>query len=157
MMGVLFSTLSCTPKVVRCSISPDLSEVDQTQLQQDEDSIDMYLAEHNITDYKTDKSGVRYRVITKGSKDEAPTLCDNVKVSYKGWLLKTGVLFDSNTSLQMDPSRVITGWQVMLVQMHPGETREMYIPSGLAYGTRAAGPIPANANLYFQVTLERVY
>lgn len=82
-----------------------------------------------------------------------------VTVHYTGWLLD-GTKFDSShdrnqpLTFTLGAGRVIQGWDLGVVGMKVGGTRELVIPSKLAYGTRGAGGvIPPNAPLRFEVEL----
>jgi FKBP-type peptidyl-prolyl cis-trans isomerase FkpA len=89
-----------------------------------------------------------------------------VKIKYTGTTLG-GVMFDSN----VDPSKghtdplsvnltndksigngVIPGLENGMYKLQKGSKAKIYIPSGLAYGIRVAGPdLPPNANLIFYI------
>ncbi|MCK5100971.1 MAG: FKBP-type peptidyl-prolyl cis-trans isomerase [Desulfobacteraceae bacterium] len=102
------------------------------------------------------ESGLQYRVITKG-KGESPKPEDTIKCHYKGTTID-GVEFDSSYKRGQPAvfqlNRVIKGWTDALQLMKPGSKWELFIPSDLAYGDRAAGPaIKPGSTLIFEVEL----
>lgn len=85
-----------------------------------------------------------------------------VTVHYTGWLLD-GTKFDSSLdretpfSFTLGAGQVIRGWDLGVAGMKVGGTRELTIPSELAYGKRGAGGvIPPDAPLRFEVKLLEV-
>ncbi len=86
---------------------------------------------------------------------------DMVTVNYKG-ALDDGAVFDSSYTrgtpftFTLGAGQVIQGWDLGLVGMKVGGTRTLVIPPDLGYGTKAVGPIPANATLHFTVELLKV-
>ena len=105
---------------------------------------------------KTTKSGLQYKVITKG-KGPKPKETDTVTVNYRGTLIN-GKEFDSSYS-RGEPATfavnaVIPGWTEVLQLMPEGSKWEVTIPSDLAYGPGGAGgDIGPNATLVFEVEL----
>ena len=88
-----------------------------------------------------------------------------VTVAYTGWLHDSsrpeakGTQFDSssNFSFRLGAGSVIRGWDQGVVGMRVGGQRRLVIPPELAYGDRSPGsPIPANATLVFDITLNSV-
>jgi peptidylprolyl isomerase len=85
-----------------------------------------------------------------------------IHVHYEGFL-EDGRKFDSskdrgNTfSFVLGAGRVIKGWDEGFAGMKEGGKRTLHIPSHLAYGDRAIGPIPPNSNLIFKVELVQVF
>lgn len=77
-------------------------------------------------------------------------------VHYTGWLTN-GTKFDSSRdrnqpfAFPLGGGKVIRGWDLGVEGMLPGEKRILIIPPGLGYGSRGAGPIPADATLIFAV------
>ena len=86
---------------------------------------------------------------------------DTVSVHYRG-TLKDGTEFDSSLArprplvFPLGQGRVIKGWDLGIVGMKVGGLRKLIIPAELAYGERARGKIPANADLTFTVELMAV-
>jgi FKBP-type peptidyl-prolyl cis-trans isomerase len=78
-----------------------------------------------------------------------------VQVKYFGTLAKDGTVFDENfdkpTAIHfiLGQGQVIQGWDQGLVGVKIGSTVRLVLPSELAYGSQAAGSIPANSDLVF--------
>jgi FKBP-type peptidyl-prolyl cis-trans isomerase FkpA len=100
-------------------------------------------------------------VVGKGKVAEAGKV---VSVHYTGWLYtpvapkQRGMQFDSSVgrgpfSFPLGGGQVIAGWDQGVAGMKVGGKRTLIIPAALGYGARGAGPIPANANLIFDVEL----
>ena len=86
-----------------------------------------------------------------------------VTVAYTGWLHDSskpdakGAQFDSNTNFSFRlGGNVIAGWNQGVVGMRVGGQRRLVIPPELAYGSSGSGPIPPNATLVFDITLNSV-
>jgi FKBP-type peptidyl-prolyl cis-trans isomerase FkpA len=92
------------------------------------------------------------------------TAGSTVSVHYTGWLYapkapgQHGARFDSSEggppfTFHLGAGQVIKGWDQGVAGMKVGGKRTLIVPAALGYGERGAGPIPANANLIFDVTL----
>jgi FKBP-type peptidyl-prolyl cis-trans isomerase FkpA len=87
-----------------------------------------------------------------------------VTVAFTGWLHDSsrpdakGTQFDSGTyPFQLGTGNVIRGWHQGIAGMRVGGQRRLVIPPDLAYGSSSPGaPIPPNATLVFDVTLNSV-
>jgi FKBP-type peptidyl-prolyl cis-trans isomerase FkpA len=92
-----------------------------------------------------------------------------VRVHYTGWLYdaaapdKRGQKFDSSKDgnrpfdFTLGAQEVISGWDEGVAGMKVGGTRILTIPPAMGYGARgAAGVIPPNATLVFEVELLEV-
>ena len=87
-----------------------------------------------------------------------------VTVAYTGWLYDSarpdgkGSQFESNTnfSFRLGTGAVIRGWDQGVPGMRVGGQRRLVLPPDLAYGSRGQGPIPPNATLVFDITLNAV-
>ncbi len=97
----------------------------------------------------------------KGQGAEA-TAGKSVSVHYTGWLAD-GKEFDTSKKrgqpfrFQLGAGQVIAGWDKGVLGMKVGGTRKLTIPAAMAYGDRgAAGVIPPNATLLFEVELLEV-
>ncbi len=101
-------------------------------------------------------SGLQYKILKDGTGPK-PTAADTVECNYKGTLLN-GKEFDSSYKRGQPASfpvgQVIKGWTEALQLMPVGSKWELFVPSDLAYGARAAGPdITSNSTLVFEVEL----
>jgi FKBP-type peptidyl-prolyl cis-trans isomerase FkpA len=87
-----------------------------------------------------------------------------VTVNYTGWLYvpaapdRHGDKFDSSIgrepfTFQLGAGQVIPGWDQGVEGMKVGGKRTLVVPAALAHGDRAVGPLPANADLVFDVEL----
>lgn len=108
-----------------------------------------YCTANNIT-YTTHPSGLLYQIITPGAAAK-PNLCETVSMTYTGLLLN-GTKFDAGT-ISYSLSELIMGWQIAVPLIGKGGHIKVVIPSSLGYGSRAAGTIPANSPLYFDIVL----
>ncbi len=101
------------------------------------------------------ESGLQYEVMTQGDGAK-PTAEQTVEVHYHGTLID-GSVFDSSVqrgeTISFPVNGVIPGWVEALQLMTIGSKWKLFIPSELAYGNRAQGPIPAGSVLVFEVEL----
>ena len=96
--------------------------------------------------------GLTYTVIRPG-KGERPNAESKVTVNYKGMLTADGTEFDSGQAAQFPVGGVIPGFAQGLQIMQTGGSYRLCIPAALGYGPAGTGPIPANADLVFEVDL----
>ena len=101
--------------------------------------------------------GLYYRDITVGT-GALITANHTIGVYYTG-NLPDGTLFDSRASTTtpftfiIGVGQVIKGWDEGVVGMRVGGVRQLVIPAALGYGAFGSGPIPAQSNLVFTVTV----
>jgi cyclophilin family peptidyl-prolyl cis-trans isomerase len=106
----------------------------------------------------TTASGLKYVVLKEGKGPKKPSKGQEITAHYSGKLID-GKEFDSSykrgepIKIPIGAGRVIPGWDEALMDMVKGEKRILVLPPQLGYGPRAMGPIPANANLIFEVEL----
>ena len=105
-----------------------------------------------LTCKTTTPQGLNYTVIKPG-KGEMPGADAKVKVNYKGFLKSDGTEFDAGEGTEFKVGGVIPGFSQGLKTMRPGARYRLCIPSKLGYGEAGTGPIPANADLVFEVEL----
>lgn len=124
-----------------------------SQTKKDEEIINKYLADKNISAQK-DSSGLMY-VIHASNGGTKPTVQNCVEVKYKGTFLKSGQVFDQQKKIAFPLNRVIPGWQLAIPMLGIGDSATFFIPSGLAYGPQGMpqGAIPPDAILIFDVAL----
>lgn len=109
----------------------------------------------------TTGSGLQYEDLVEGT-GAAAQAGNSVEVHYTGWL-KDGQKFDSSHdrkrpfAFSLGAGQVIKGWDEGVVGMKVGGKRKLVIPAALGYGARgAAGVIPPNAELTFEVELLKI-
>lgn len=104
------------------------------------------------------------KIDTVVGKGKVAVAGQTVTVNYTGWLYmpkapkQHGMQFDSSIgrepfSFPLGGGQVITGWDQGVAGMKVGGKRTLIIPAAMGYGARGAGPIPANADLIFDVEL----
>jgi FKBP-type peptidyl-prolyl cis-trans isomerase FkpA len=96
-------------------------------------------------------SGLGYSVKRQG-RGHAPTDTDIVLVNYTG-MLADGRTFDKGSRVPFPVDQVVSGFAEGLKLMKKGGSARLCIPAALGYGENAAGPIPANADLIFDLEL----
>jgi FKBP-type peptidyl-prolyl cis-trans isomerase FkpA len=107
-------------------------------------------------------SGLVYWDIRVGNGEVAKE-GSHVRVHYTGWLTN-GKKFDSSVDagtpfdFTIGNGEVIKGWEEGVAGMKVGGKRQLRIPPALGYGAEGTpgGPIPAQANLIFDVQLLQV-
>ncbi len=98
-------------------------------------------------------SGLGYQELRAGT-GARPVASDQVTVNYIGYLAADGSVFDQGENARFGVGGVISGFAEGLQLMPKGSIYRFCIPSAQGYGERGAGPIPANADLVFQVELK---
>jgi len=103
---------------------------------------------------------------TKTGEGATAKAGNKVSVHYTGWLSDNGAKgkkFDSSVDrgqpfqFTLGAKQVIAGWDEGVAGMKVGGKRTLTIPPELGYGARgAAGAIPPNATLIFDVELLQV-
>ncbi len=106
----------------------------------------------------TTASGLKY-IMVKANKEGEPVVeGSKVKVHYTGYF-KDGKMFDSSVErgqpfeLKVGAGQVIKGWDEGLALLRKGEKAKLIIPHTLGYGDQGYGPIPAKAELVFDVEI----
>lgn len=103
-------------------------------------------------------SGLQYVITQSNPKGQSPKTGDKVVVHYTGKLTNDTV-FDSSVKrgqpfqFDLGKGRVIKGWDEGIALLKKGEKATLIIPAELGYGNRAAGSIPPNSTLIFDVEL----
>ncbi len=101
-------------------------------------------------------SGLKHKLIRKGTGALRPGGKDTVKVHYTGWTTD-GKMFDSSVArgepIEFPLDRVIPGWTEGLQLMVDGEKRRFWIPGNLAYGEKPSRPGAPAGTLVFDVEL----
>jgi FKBP-type peptidyl-prolyl cis-trans isomerase len=111
----------------------------------------------NMDNVTTTADGLQMQDLTVGTGQEVKS-GDTVTVNYLG-TLENGTKFDSSYdrnqsfTTQIGVGQVIKGWDEGIVGMKVGGKRKLIIPPSLGYGNQAAGSIPPNSTLVFEVEL----
>jgi len=83
-----------------------------------------------------------------------------ITADYVGALMSDGQVFDASAKhggpQTFSLSQVVAGWSQGIPGMKVGGTRRLLIPAALAYGPQAQPGIPANSDLVFDVTVQKI-
>jgi FKBP-type peptidyl-prolyl cis-trans isomerase len=112
---------------------------------------------NNTAGIQVSESGLMYLILQDGTGAYA-TATDSVQVDYIG-KLTNGSEFDSSEPgkpATFSLKSIIPGFTEGLQKVKEGGKIRLYIPSALAYGEAAQGPIPAYSTLIFDITLVKV-
>ncbi len=155
-LGINDSVEGKEPRKTREEIMGAIQKLQEGGAQKTKAEGDAYLAKNKEkAGVKVTASGLQYEVVTDGS-GPVPVMGDTVKVHYTGTLIN-GTKFDSSIDrkepAEFQLGQIIKGWDEALQMMKVGSKWKLTIPSELAYGNRAAGPIPAGSVLLFDVEL----
>ena len=102
-------------------------------------------------------SGLKYILLQENKAGESAAGA-KVSVHYSGFFMD-GKMFDSSIergqpfTLKCGSGQVIKGWDEGLALLHKGEKARLIIPYQLAYGEKGYGPIPAKADIMFDVEI----
>jgi len=81
----------------------------------------------------------------------------SIVVRYIGWL-PSGKRFDgSEITVTLGSNKTIRGWEEGLLGMRVGGKRRLIVPPHLGYGPKAAGEIPPNSVLIFEMEAVSVF
>ena len=110
----------------------------------------------------TTSDGLGIATFGKG-KGKAIKAGQEAQVLYTGFLAATGAIFDYATAhappflkFEVGVGAVIQGFDEGTVGMKVGQSRVLDIPADIGYGATANGSIPANSELIFLVTLQKI-
>jgi FKBP-type peptidyl-prolyl cis-trans isomerase len=108
---------------------------------------------------KKTKSGIAYRVLSKGTGKQHPTADSSVTVHYSGWTTD-GKMFDSSVA-RGEPATfplkgVIPGWTEGVQLMVVGEKTRFWIPGNLAYDNSPRPGAP-KGTLVFDIELLEIH
>lgn len=133
------------------------------QAEREDQIIQQYLEENNLTAQKTDL-GIYYIVLEEGEGATTPNEGASVVVNYVGKVLY-GRQFDSSyetgkpLTFTVSSGSVVVGFEQAVQQMKLNEKTRFFIPSRYAYGTSGITSggreiIPPFATLVFDIKLE---
>lgn len=97
-------------------------------------------------------SGLGYTVLRAATGAKPPANATAL-VNYIGYLDATGTVFDQGMRTPLPIGEVIPGFSQGMQLIGKGGIIRLCIPAALGYGAQSTGPIPANADLVFQVEL----
>ena len=119
-----------------CNKDDDNTPVDTPDYtERDEQIIQDYFIENNITDTIADPSGVYIKHLEEGTGDKAAD-ATSIRVLYTGYYLPSEIVFDNaQEPVWFELDGLIEGWAIGIPYMKKGGKATLYIPSRYAYGT----------------------
>ena len=150
----------------------DVSNPDVELFEQQQETIEQYLTERNITTQQNDE-GIHYQILTESDSSISPEPGQVVHIYYRIEQLEGGLVDAREESAGQDPVTytfgvsgpssnvrhllVPVGLDAMVNAMREGEEYEFYLPSAYAYlDYSISNRIPANAIIRAQIQLARV-
>ena len=153
--GSAFSQKKVKPRKLKKRLEQEMVVDPQTQADTNKNLILQYAID-NLLDVQSTESGLYYVMEKEGDGKGHPDMNSKITAHYHGTLLD-GTIFDSSVDrgepFSFQLNRVIKGWQEAIPMLSKGGKGKFLIPSELAYGSRAAGKIPANSVLVFDIEL----
>ncbi len=111
-----------------------------------------------VNETVTRADGLKITMLAEGTGTAVSKAGDSIVVAYKGMLVD-GTVFDQGTlpPMTVGAPGLIVGFDRGMAGMKVGETRSVFIPSALGYGTHGAGAlIKPNTDLVFEITLKEI-
>jgi FKBP-type peptidyl-prolyl cis-trans isomerase len=104
------------------------------------------------------ENGLYYNILKEDDSSETIKYTDQVTFYYTGKLMDGEIfqIINEKEALTYKVNQLIVGWQEALMLLHGKGTIEIIIPPQLGYGTKKTNKIPANAILYYQLTVTDV-
>lgn len=97
-------------------------------------------------------SGLGYTALRAAAGDK-PVAGDVALIRYIGYLAASGEVFDQSAAAPLPVDGVIPGFGEGIKLVPKGGIYRLCVPSVQGYGAEAAGAIPPNSDLVFQVEL----
>ncbi len=94
-------------------------------------------------DAKETASGLRYKLLAKGTSTDKPRAWDRVTIHYTGWTTDGAMVESSRGDARpsiFDVDKVMPGWRDALQLLAVGDSARVWIPEALAYQGRGGKP-----------------
>lgn len=101
------------------------------------------------------ESGLYSEVMKPGTGKEI-LYTDSVGITYVGQLLSGKKFDEQKSSIYLPVRGLIEGWKEALIGQKQGVQLRLIVPPQLGYGASGKDKVPANAALYFELTVEDV-
>jgi FKBP-type peptidyl-prolyl cis-trans isomerase len=125
------------------------------QFMADTTAVHNYITANEIEDSVKHPTGLWYKIEEAGT-GEYPVAFDLVTIDYKMFTLAGTSPIDQGTLTARGILGLIDGLIIGIPLVNVGTKVTYYIPSELGYGAITNGPIPANSNLRFEMTLKSI-
>ncbi|RXG23626.1 FKBP-type peptidyl-prolyl cis-trans isomerase [Leeuwenhoekiella aequorea] len=154
-MKIWLSLICALTLFSSCSSDDSSSESEAEAFVRNEAEINAYLEANDLTATRS-STGLYYIIETEGT-GESPEVNSTVKVTYTGYLLNGNIFDQSNSEVEFNAGKLISGFSEGLTYMKEGGQALFLIPARLAYGASGAGgSIPGNTVILFEVNLIEV-
>ena len=127
---------------------------------ENDQEIQTYIAENNLTNTAIRTNSGLYYVIDEEGTGTAPTTSDIVKITYTS-SYTNGTVYNKTTDkgiqLDLQKKNLLEGLVIGIPYFKKGGSGKLIIPSNLAYGNTDFGNIPAGSVMIFDIKLLDIY
>lgn len=138
--------------VFASSIVMSCQTYNEEDLAQFDQEIETFVASKS-ENFTKSESGLYYKIIEEGAREDYIRMTDEVTFAYKGTFLSGEVfqIITAEDAITFQVRELIAGWQEALMLLKENGKIHVIIPPYLGYGDKQTGLIPPNSILYYEL------